>query len=166
MLLTGGGGGDFERVVSTYLDLLERFRPPVESQLVLGPDFPVAGLGRLALQGEERVTVARFLPDLFRAMVHADLVVSMAGYNTVCELRSAGRPAILVPRVWPRQEQLLRATAMERQGRARLLTPERLTAESLWRTIEEMIVAVPPAPELLSGGRVAAAQARRLVGAA
>ena len=39
----------------------------------------------------------------------ADMVVSMAGYNTVCELLSFGRNAILVPRAEPVKEQLIRA---------------------------------------------------------
>ena len=166
VLVTGGGGGDAGHLVGTYLELLERYRPPVESHLVLGPDFPVTRFRARQAGRHREVLVARFLPDLAGAMRRADLVVSMAGYNTICELRAAGRPAVLVPRVWPRREQLLRATAMERGGGARMLLPGQLTADTLWAAIEEMIAAPPPEPETLPGGAVAARQARILLGAA
>ena len=166
VLVTGGGGGDAERLVGAYLELLERFRPPVESHLVLGPDFPIARFRLPETADRREVVAARFVPDLAGAMRRADLVVCMAGYNTICELRSAGRPAVLVPRVWPRREQLLRATAMERRGGARMLVPDRLTADTLWSAIEEMIAAPPPKPETLPGGAAAARQARILLGAA
>ena len=39
----------------------------------------------------------------------SDVVVSQAGYNTICELLSFSRRAILVPRSEPVREQLIRA---------------------------------------------------------
>ena len=36
-------------------------------------------------------------------------VVAMGGYNTFCEILSFGKPALIVPRTAPRQEQYLRA---------------------------------------------------------
>jgi predicted glycosyltransferase len=51
-------------------------------------------------------------------------VVSMGGYNTFCEILSFDRPAILVPRTAPRQEQLLRATRASDLGLVRMLDIE------------------------------------------
>ena len=42
----------------------------------------------------------------------ADLVVSMGGYNTVCEILSQGTPALIIPREVPRKEQLIRAQVL------------------------------------------------------
>ena len=39
----------------------------------------------------------------------AKAVVAMGGYNTYCEILSFDKPALIVPRVEPRQEQLIRA---------------------------------------------------------
>lgn len=54
-------------------------------------------------------SVLGFEPDLTRLYSESDIIVSMAGYNTVCELLSFGHHAILVPRAEPVQEQLIRA---------------------------------------------------------
>ena len=160
VLVTGGGGGDAPPLVSSYLDALRRFRPRLTSRLVLGPDFPSSGLDAAA---GEATAVRRFEPDLACWLEASDLVVSMAGYNTVCEILESGCRAVLVPRVWPRQEQWLRALRWQRQGRVRVIHPGRLTAAALWREIEGVLAQPPPEPLELGGGAVAAGRAARLL---
>ena len=53
------------------------------------------------------------MPDLIE---ETDFVVSMGGYNTVCELACAGAKALLVPRKHPRKEQWLRARLLAARG--------------------------------------------------
>ena len=48
----------------------------------------------------------------------------MAGYNTFCEILSLDKRAILIPRVKPRREQLLRAQRAAALGLVRMLDPE------------------------------------------
>jgi predicted glycosyltransferase len=48
-------------------------------------------------------------------------VVAMGGYNTFCEILSLDKRAILIPRVKPRQEQLLRANRAAEMGLVRTL---------------------------------------------
>jgi len=48
-------------------------------------------------------------------------VVAMGGYNTFCEILSFGKPALIVPRTKPRQEQMLRARRAEALGLVRVL---------------------------------------------
>jgi predicted glycosyltransferase len=48
-------------------------------------------------------------------------VVAMGGYNTFCEILSFGKPALIVPRTTPRQEQFLRAARAEQLGLVRML---------------------------------------------
>jgi predicted glycosyltransferase len=50
-------------------------------------------------------------------------VVSMAGYNTFCEILSFDRPALLVPRVAPRKEQWIRARRARDFGLVDMLLP-------------------------------------------
>jgi len=49
-------------------------------------------------------------------MKAADLVISMGGYNTVCEILTQRTPALIIPRESPRQEQLIRAERMRARG--------------------------------------------------
>ena len=51
-------------------------------------------------------------------------VVAMAGYNTFCEILSLDKRAILVPRVRPRREQVMRAMRAASFELAHALDPE------------------------------------------
>lgn len=61
----------------------------------------------------------------------ADAVVTMGGYNTVVEMLSLGKPGIIVPRVLPRIEQLIRARWLHNHGVLRMLHPDALSHETL-----------------------------------
>jgi predicted glycosyltransferase len=47
-----------------------------------------------------------------KMLAGADLVVSMGGYNTLCEILSQGTPTLIIPREVPRKEQLIRAQVL------------------------------------------------------
>jgi predicted glycosyltransferase len=57
-----------------------------------------------------------FLPQLEQLIGAADLVISMGGYNTLCEILSQHTPALIIPRETPRKEQLIRAEKLGEQG--------------------------------------------------
>jgi predicted glycosyltransferase len=160
VLVTGGGGGDAPPLVRSYLEALRRYRPRLTSRLVLGPDYPVADVAHVPGATTE---VRTFEPLLATWLAASDVVVSMAGYNTVCEILESGRRAVLVPRVWPRQEQWLRALRWERRGRVRVIHPDRLSARALWHEIEGVLAEPSPSPLALGGGAVAAGRAARLL---
>lgn len=67
----------------------------------------------------------------------AECVVSMGGYNSVCELLARGKRTLLVPRVRPRAEQLVRAQRLAQRGLVDVIHPDALSAERLsaWMTI-------------------------------
>ena len=46
----------------------------------------------------------------------ADVVVSMGGYNTLCEILGQGTVSLVIPRETPRKEQIIRARAFNRQN--------------------------------------------------
>lgn len=159
VVVTGGGGGDAPPLVRSYLEALRRYRPALTSRVVLGPDYP----GELDGLDGAAVTLGRFEPRLAAWLAASDLVVSMAGYNTVCEILESGCRAVLVPRVRPRREQWIRALRWQRAGRVRLLDPRRLTPAALWRAMEEALAEPPPEPRTLTGGAAAARHAVRLL---
>ena len=61
----------------------------------------------------------------------AAAVVSMAGYNSACEVVASGRRALLVPRTWPRLEQRIRAERLAELGLVDVLAAEELGGERL-----------------------------------
>ncbi|MFQ5555414.1 MAG: glycosyltransferase family protein, partial [Acidimicrobiia bacterium] len=135
VLVTTGGGEDGEQMIHTYLEGLRRLpdRHELRTTVVFGPqladvkrDALIARYGRL-----ENVEFHDFVADLTRHYAAADLVVAMAGYNTVCELLSFGHRAVLVPRSEPVQEQLIRARRLHEMGRFDLVEPSELTPRRL-----------------------------------
>ena len=56
-----------------------------------------------------------------------DAVLCMGGYNTTCEVLGLAVPAVIVPRMTPRLEQLMRARRLADRGLVHWLHPEGLT---------------------------------------
>jgi predicted glycosyltransferase len=74
------------------------------------------------------------VPELRAHVALADCVVSMAGYNTCCDLMSFRRPNVLVPRNGPVQEQRIRTDRLREWNIARVVhapdaTPAHLASE-------------------------------------
>ena len=67
----------------------------------------------------------------------ADVVVSMGGYNTICEILTLRKRAVVVPRTRPVQEQLIRAERMARLGLMRVIHPAKLGARQLMSVVRE-----------------------------
>lgn len=132
VLVTAGGGEDGWALLRTAADLGARM-PGTRFLFVTGPFLPEARRRTLerVLEGADGARVQEFVGNLPAWIAAADSVVAMAGYNTVCEVLAAGRPAVLVPRVRPRREQLIRAEALRRRGLAAVVHPDGLTPETL-----------------------------------
>lgn len=135
VLVTTGGGGDGSRMIENYLEGLSNLPRNValKSTVVFGPQMSadkraalISTFGYLT-----DVEFREFEADLTELYAKADLVVSMAGYNTVCELLSFGRNAILVPRAEPVKEQLIRARLLAAAGLFEMVEPSDLTPETL-----------------------------------
>jgi predicted glycosyltransferase len=75
--------------------------------------------------------VLDFMPEPGILMRRADYVIGMGGYNTVCEILSFNKPALIVPRVEPRQEQVVRAERLRDMGLIDMLHPNRVTPAAL-----------------------------------
>lgn len=78
------------------------------------------------------------LSDLFAA---ADLVVSRAGANAICEILALRKPNILIPlpAAASRGDQILNAESFERQGYSVVLKEEDLSLASLMQAIESVM---------------------------
>lgn len=136
VVLTAGGGGDGFPLMRAYLSGLRRLSSiPFASVILTGPlmnEDEEAELRELqAGLPPGQVRVESFRADPLPLLRAADLVVAMAGYNTICELLALQQRMLLVPRSTPRQEQLIRASLLAKHGLAQMLTMEALTPERL-----------------------------------
>ena len=127
VLVTAGGGGD-------GYDLMEQVLAAREGQssdadalvLVPGPFMPQRQKSRIRERARAigNITVVDFESQMEALMTRAAAVVSMGGYNTFCELMSFDKRALIVPRVAPRREQLIRAEQAAAFGLVDLIRPE------------------------------------------
>jgi predicted glycosyltransferase len=74
----------------------------------------------------------------------ADLVISMGGYNTICEILTLGKPAVVVPRALPVREQLIRAERMAGLGLIEMLHPDELSGVSLLEIVKRKLSEIRP----------------------
>ncbi len=86
----------------------------------------------------------------------ARAVVAMAGYCTAAEILASGKPALLVPRTFPREEQLNRARLLAEAGRMQMLDPGRLHPDTLAAALASLLEQPPRPPERLGGADEAA----------
>ncbi|HLR93329.1 MAG TPA: glycosyltransferase [Jiangellaceae bacterium] len=131
-----GGGSDGDELARTFA----RSELPVghHGVLVTGPQMPDAARQEVhdLVDRRDDMHVHEFLDDIETWLACAAAVVSMGGYNTVCEVLAADRPLLIVPRVRPRTEQLVRATALARTDAVDVVHPDVLTPLHLhtWAT--------------------------------
>jgi len=143
ILVTAGGGRDGVRFIEATLKGLERFRNGMfKSLVVLGPDFPEDKERKLRSRyGEQGNFVIKDFVDNLPDFINAsDLVISMGGYNTVSEILSLKKRAIVVPRVKPRVEQLMRAKILSHRGLLEYIHPSMLHPDVMKDKIEEQLL--------------------------
>jgi predicted glycosyltransferase len=112
VLVTAGGGGDGYGHMDGFLRMLEEWKkpPPFRTVMVTGPFMPKKRRVEIFRRARyQKVRCYRFYRHMERLIGAADVVVSMGGYNTVCEILSQRKPSLIIPRESPRREQLIRA---------------------------------------------------------
>ena len=127
ILITTGGGGDGAALLKDALAAYEHDPTiPYDAVMVLGPFMPASDRDEIFDRAEKtgRVTVIEFDALIEKLIVDAKAVVGMCGYNTFCEYLSFDKRTLYVPRVRPREEQLVRATRAAELGLAKMLSPQ------------------------------------------
>lgn len=140
VLATVGGGEDGATLLSTFLRSLPLTAERFGAVVVMGPDLPEdrrAEIRELVRKCPRPVFAFDFTRQMERLLASADVVVSMGGYNTVCEVLSRGLRNIIVPRTRPRREQLLRAERLQDLGAARMIHPDALDPATLAAAIDD-----------------------------
>lgn len=142
VVVTTGGGGDGYAVMESYLAMMENRTPPahVKSILVTGPFMPEGQRRKISkrarLLGIKTYRFYRRMEDLMAA---ADLVVSMGGYNTTCEILTQGTVSLLIPRETPRREQLIRARVFKERNLVDYIAWKDLDVNKLHRKMTDLL---------------------------
>jgi predicted glycosyltransferase len=130
---TVGGGEDGAPIARAFVGAIRRLSARGwKGVLVTGPFVPKdewALLRRESLAGH--LLVRPFIDDLPSYLNAADVVVSMGGYNTLCEVLALAVPTVVVPRERPRAEQVIRAQRWAERGIVRVVGASELSAERL-----------------------------------
>ena len=124
VLCTVGGGEDGIRLAEAFA--AAQLPAHTAAVLLTGPFMPPEARQRvccLAAQNR-RLRVIDFLTEPEHLLRRADAVVAMGGYNTLCDVLSFEKPALIVPRVHPRAEQLIRAQRLHELGLIDVLHPD------------------------------------------
>ncbi len=126
-----GGGQDGLALARSFVR--SRLPSGMSGVVVTGPYMDPGHREDLHLLAATRpdMVVNDYVLDPERWIGAADLVVSMAGYNSVCEVLAHRKRALLVPRTRPRAEQLVRARRLEQLGQADVLHPDDLSSARL-----------------------------------
>ena len=143
-----GGGHDGGALAEAFV--AADFPPDTTAVMVTGPLMPWETRQRLhrAAQRRTRFELLEFVPDPVPLIERADRVIAMGGYNTVCEVLSFEKPALIVPRV-TEPEQGIRARRMQELGLLEVLHPDELSPQALTEWL-----ARDPAPPPPPRGRV------------
>jgi predicted glycosyltransferase len=126
-----GGGQDGAKLAETFAQ--SRFPEGHTGVLITGPFMPAATKAFVQRCAEERsdLIVHEFLAEPTQLLQSASKVVAMGGYNTVYEALSFEKLLLVVPRVAPRKEQLVRAETLQAVGALEYLHPDDLSSETL-----------------------------------
>jgi predicted glycosyltransferase len=157
VVVTTGGGGDGYRVMDTYLATLESFsnQPPFKSVLITGPFMPKEErrdvFKRARRLGVRTYHFYRQMEKIFSA---ADIVVSMGGYNTLCEILGQGTISLVIPRETPRQEQIIRARAFHRQNLVDYISWSDFSADRLGQKLFDLLENPEPYHKAISRFRL------------
>jgi predicted glycosyltransferase len=133
-----GGGQDGGELAEAFAQVT--FPPETLGVVLMGPFMPKDNQNRLCrfAAANPRLRVVKFVTDPDLLLSLADCVVAMGGYNTICETLSFGKRTLVVPRVAPRREQLIRAERLQQMGLLDAMYPDRLSPAALaeWLTRE------------------------------
>lgn len=127
ILVTTGGGGDGADLIH---DVIHAYQQDPElthnALIVLGPYMPVKKREKLIRKGSKipYIKIIEFDNRMEELIAGAKGVVAMGGYNTYCEILSFDKPALIVPRIQPREEQLIRARRAAELGLVEMLLPD------------------------------------------
>jgi predicted glycosyltransferase len=111
-----GGGQDGAHLAETFAHT--ELPPDMNGIILTGPFMPREVRQQLQNYAAQRdnLRVLEYLVEPTLLFNRAERVIAMGGYNTTCELLSFQKRSLIVPRIKPRREQLVRAERLQALG--------------------------------------------------
>ncbi len=127
MLCTVGGGQDGAKLAEAFAHA--ELPADATGVVLTGPFMPAEVRQRLHRRAAEspRLRVLEYVADPDLLLSRADRVIAMGGYNTIYEVLSFEKHALIVPRSRPRHEQQLRAERLRGLGLLDVLHPDQVS---------------------------------------
>lgn len=147
VVVSGGGGEDAHGLLAAVITA--RSLSPRRFRVAVFPGPLMSWRERQQLQSMAAavgrdVVVHGFTEQAAKIAARADAVVIMGGYNSMLEALTSGVPCLVVPRVSPRVEQLIRARRMAARGWVNLQHPAQLTPALVLERIFGLLDGPPP----------------------
>ena len=141
VLCVVGGGQDGDRLAESFAGA--EFPRGMTGVVVAGPFMSLETRRDLRERAflNPRLRVFDFLAEPTWLVSRAERVIGMGGYNTICEVMSFAKRALIVPRTKPRGEQLLRAKRLRNLGLVDLLHPDKLDSQALSKWMRRDLLA-------------------------
>ena len=153
VVVTAGGGGDGYGMMHSFLSMLESETrpPPFKSILITGPFMPKKQRDEIFERAKRLgIRTWQFYRRMEEMLAAADLVVSMGGYNTVCEVLSHGTVSLIIPRETPRKEQLIRAQVLHNQNMVDYIPWNSCSSQILRKKVLDLLEHPEPYQEAIS----------------
>ena len=153
VVISVGGGAAGKQLVDAAVAAAHRLSAGKSWCLITGPNLPQADFDAALATAPKGLEISRFRKDFLALLAAAELSVSQAGYNTVCDVLQAGCRSILVPfAAGGETEQTVRAERLERLGLALTLPEDALSPARLGAAIEQRLTMPKPASHRLDLG--------------
>jgi predicted glycosyltransferase len=150
VIATVGGGADGLPILDVFIKSIKMLSIP--AVVITGPRMSIADreILRSSVSDLPIVRVLDYVKDLPSYLKCADVVVSMAGYNTLTEVVAHNCKSIVIPRTWYSGEhsgngyridleQLIRARSLDNLGLINLIEPKKLDPKVLADNIDKVI---------------------------
>jgi predicted glycosyltransferase len=150
-----GGGQDGAALAEAFVHA--RLPQNANGVLLVGPYLPTDVREHIlqVAANRPRLRILEFVTEPSRLLCRADRVIAMGGYNTVCEILSFQKTSLIVPRIHPRREQIIRAERLRNLGLLDVLHPDNLTPGALSEWLSADVPAPPPVQSLFNWNGIA-----------
>jgi predicted glycosyltransferase len=162
VIVSAGGGAVGAQLIGSALEAQQMLGDRRSWCVITGPNLPADEFERLSRDTPPNVTIVRFRPDLPALLAGAELSISQAGYNTVCDLLRARCRSVLVPfAAGGETEQTVRAEKLAALGLAEVVVETELSGKTLAAAAQRaMVLTMGRAPALSLDG---ASQTARII---
>jgi predicted glycosyltransferase len=155
LLVMGGGGEDAYALERTFVEALPLIleEQKVRALMLTGPNMPREHQQALRVQAASLpLTVRKSTQDATFWLRQASAVICMGGYNTLAEVLTWRKKALVVPRTGPSAEQRIRTDLFAKRRLIHTLDPDYLTPAAMAEAVVRLLgrddvpepVSIPP----------------------